>query len=147
MTTSGGASPRLPTWLAALAVSQLGLALLLYWLTTFFNGRASGGIVSVGHLVGAQALGSVLEMKFPGQGRPLRKWLSLWNTVLQVALGLVYFLVFGLPESPMTPDPQKTALVLSFALPIASILSFGITWSGLTLGIRAMEKQREKLKK
>ncbi len=147
MTNPSSGTPKLGNWLAALVGCQIGFALLLYFLSTLMNGKASGGLVSLGHLVGAQTIGSWLEMKYPGQGKGLRKWLALWDMVIQLALGLAYFLAFGLPESPVTPDPKKTGLVLIFVLPIASILSFGITWGGMTFGIRMMEKQREKMKK
>jgi len=147
MTGDPTSSPRLSTWLGALLGFQTGLALLLYFLSSLLNNRASGGNACLGHLVGAQTVGSLLEMKYPGQGRGLRRWLASWNLVIQLALGLLYFLIFGLPESAVTPDPKKTALVLVFVLPIASVLSFGITWGGMSLGIRMMEKHRDRSKK
>ncbi len=141
-------SPRLAPWLAGLVTVQMAMAGLLYGLSSLLNrGTTSGGITAVGHFLGAQTLGSLLETKHPGKARPLRHLLSLCAMTFQVALGLVYYLAFGLPDLGPSVDPKKMGMLAFIVIPVTSGLSYGFTWLGLTSGIRVMEKQRARMKK
>lgn len=140
--------PRLVPWLAGLVVLQIGMAGLLFALSTVLN-RAStgGGITALGHFLGAQTLGSFLEMKHPGMARSIRQMLSLCSMTVQVALGLIYYLVLGVPDLGVSVDPKKMAMLAVIVIPVTSLISYGFSWLGLSSGIRLMEKQRARAKK
>ncbi len=145
MTSPPSPLPRLTPWLAGLVALQIATTTLLFTFAGLLGSASrGGGFAVVGQFLGAQALGAILDSRHPGQSRALRHLLSLAAMTAQVALGLVYYLVFEVPQSAVIPDPKKLATLALFVVLVSSAMSYGLSWLGLTSGIRLMEKQRKK---